>query len=215
VADRPIIMATTMVRAILNGRKTQTRRIAKGITEHHERDSDLVCPFGKIGDRLYVREKWMPHGLEAECTGPEDVAYAATCSEAQHAIYKWRPSIHMPKWAARIWLEITNVRLERLNDITNDDAFKEGVCDFVESMDRPNSWKGLSQDGRNAMVSVTYGDTLADGGIAACSSFQRAFRHLWESVKGMDSWDENPWVWVIEFKRVKDQGCVCLEHNEN
>lgn len=185
-----------MVRAILDGRKTQTRRIVKAVPTTHDfhgwimsstctkdegkacwaiGDSPLLkdpirlnCPFGKIGDRLWVRETWQC-GLCTEST----FAYRAThkpsdLEEGWSEIIKWRPSSQIPRWASRILLEITGVRVARLQDISGEDARSEGfICT----------------------------DSPAMGDIDE-------FSHAWKSTYGEDSWQANPWVWVIEFKRV-------------
>lgn len=192
--ERPIIFSSEMVRAILDGRKTQTRRVIR----NPERLSGLMlegeavdwCPYGRPGDLLYVREAWRPrwtpergHILRYRADGsdsPEDGALASRIAE----IYSrrgspdhkqpWRPSIHMPKWAARIWLEVTAVRVERVQEISVWDARDEGVQ--VE--------------------------THPDGGIK--SGYIDGFRKLWDSINADRAygWEENPWCWVVSFKRV-------------
>ena len=216
--ERPIRFNAPMVRALLNGSKTQTRRVVKPTPEADQVLGTITgsrgfvysidqtpfvqypavrrirwdCPYGQPGDLLWVRETWRgivqvngPHepyqtGVARYVPDPEHckkVEYAATytasCKEA------WLPSIHMPRWASRITLEVTAVRVERLHDITADDAMVEGIV------------------------------RLADGGYAAdkdgrhyhAASARHAYASLWEPVNGPDSWDANPWVWVIEFRR--------------
>lgn len=178
--ERPILFSAPMVRAILDGRKNQTRRALNpqpdgGIqfnpcTPHgvlNGKGDTLICKFGKRGDRLWVRETWSQHPQFA------DIAFRADGEEFEDSdgftwILKWKPSIHMPRWASRIMLEITNVRVERLRDIGEDDAIAEGVS--------------LS----NFPMIPIY-----------------EYKELWESLNGKGSWDLNPWVWVIEFKRIK------------
>lgn len=196
--ERPIIFSAPMVRGILDDRKTQTRRIAKvtsdgckegSITplagfvprsiEHHI----SYCPYGKPGDRLWVRETFCYH---------DDLAiylYKADCDSS----VRWKPSIHMPRSASRILLEITCVRVERLQDISEDDAIAEGL-------------KAITKDGRT----IKYGIPDSDGypgndnhGWHWCDwnvSPVVAYKRLWESINGHGSWDLNPWVWVVEFK---------------
>ncbi|MER3188659.1 hypothetical protein ABUJ41_20295 [Salmonella enterica subsp. enterica serovar Chester] len=195
--ERGMIFNAEMVRAILEGRKTQTRRPIKWkqtrFTEIGEREDGSnwpwsedtekacdywhPCPFGAVGDRIWVRETfgWQirrdPVGGTGEfrvyrATTPDAVRYQTASGEA--APMKWVPSIHMPRRASRITLEITDVRVERLNSITESDAEAEGVTD------------------------TGFGYLLVDG-----------FRYLWKSIYGDDSWQANPWVWVIEFKRVE------------
>ncbi|ECJ2855778.1 hypothetical protein FNO15_18285 [Salmonella enterica subsp. diarizonae] len=195
-----------MVRAILEGRKTQTRRvlgtyqdavkfcpewdvngkqifIVLGEKDHTGMNpviTAIPCPFGQPGDRIWVRETFRVH---SRATDVATLVYRASVrnswTEQTHRVpvavcnkpatpEKWTPSIHMPRWSSRITLEITDVRVERLNSITESDAEAEGVTD------------------------TGFGDLLVDG-----------FRYLWKSIYGDDSWQANPWVWVIEFKRVE------------
>jgi hypothetical protein len=179
--ERPILFSAPMVRAILEGRKTQTRRIVKpqpdGIrAKFHHFDfvgqavftdgSYVQCPYGKPGDRLWVRESFS--------RSPLGVLYRADFVKTARASRwgdRWRPSIHMPRVASRILLEITDVRVERLNEITEKDASAEGVSADVFLGDTPT-----------AIV---------------------PFCMLWESIHGPGSWEKNPWVWVIEFKIIE------------
>ncbi|MGT8683137.1 hypothetical protein [Klebsiella pneumoniae] len=230
--ERGMIFNGEMVRAILDGRKTQTRRPIKWkqtrFTEIGEREDGSKwpwsedaehacdfwhpCPFGAVGDRIWVRETWSDVNLD----GAPAVAYRADdevydlmeneslldedgafnyqdtrVSKYQFAAWhsdlisgiegNWRPSIHMPRWASRILLEITNVRVERLNSIHDVDAMREGIQNLTTC-------------------------SHADFGIPGVVNAQhpvRAFQLLWESIYGADSWRANPWVWVIEFKRVE------------
>jgi hypothetical protein len=214
MADHPILFSAPMVRAILAGTKTQTRRVVKWrnvdpglnlqfsglrtIRDHaglwalesdartsRETRCDVTpCPYGMPGDRLWVRETWAaPHRLDGHTprfmppTTP--VHYAA--SEDRGGLL-WRPSIHMPRWASRITLEITNVRVERLQVISEADARSEGVK-AMPGM----KWHSFAE---------------ADAGIPMHDHTARdAFHALWETINGADSWDANPWVWVVEFKR--------------
>ncbi|WP_240513345.1 hypothetical protein, partial [Enterobacter hormaechei] len=194
-----------MVRAILDGRKTQTRRVMKVQPSdgfhptHNGYDLDLnahwytpgvvdkngylqpakkdvfgvadenegyACPFGAVGDRILVRETFSPVPDHEEPAGCSAILYAA---DGNGPYGKWVPSIHMPRWASRITLEITGVRVERLNSISDSDASKEGCC----------------------IADMESGDCLSD-----------VFARLWTSIYGDESWKVNPWVWVIEFKVV-------------
>ncbi len=202
-AERPILLNDEMVRAILEGWKTQTRRVIKpqptlcersgfrwkgyayGIgSDHLETQCNFArpaCPQGKPGDRLWVRETWCAVD-DTELDGERWVDYRATPKySAEHPAgwenapdspeaLKWRPSIHMPRWASRITLEITDVRVERLQDISEDDSMAEGI---LFEGDQPSPRDNFSA--------------------------------LWELINGPDSWDANPWVWVIEFKRVNQE----------
>lgn len=215
--ERGMIFNGEMVRAILDGRKTQTRRIMKPQPEpcprgghwwpsnvfktmlHVEEEMQngkggwggLVgdaCPFGDVGDRIWVRETFQVPLVHEELfeeysaypekfETPEYCEYAADggvrpeyCDLDDNLRHGWRPSIHMPRWASRILLEITNVRVERLKNISDLDAICEG-CSTAD---------------------MKSGDCVAD-----------VFARLWASIYGSDSWNANPWVWVIEFKRVE------------
>jgi len=196
--ERPILFSAPMVRALLDGSKTQTRRVVKPqhlkFFEHSAAEmlgawDKRPMPHGHPGDRLWVREAWRgivqingPH--EAYSTGvaryvPDQeyckkVEFAAT-DEANGE--PWRPSIHMPRWASRITLEITSVRVERLQDISEADAMAEGIPADLLPLD---------------VARMPYPSSIAAGRYAA----------LWESINGPGSWDANPWVWVVEFKRV-------------
>jgi len=195
---RPILFSGPMVRALLDGRKTQTRRVVKTKSHHQieerddgslwpwmydgERDADawMSCPYGQPGDRLWVRETWAQPDRRSAGFGP--YIYAADWQERPK--HHWNPSIHMPRLASRITLEVTGVRVERLQDITPCDAVAEGL-------------QRLPASGRYV---VTNGDQYM--GFASTSPVE-IYRDLWESINGPGSWNENPWVWVIEFKRVE------------
>ncbi|HHV3970820.1 TPA: hypothetical protein ACUJSI_003780 [Klebsiella pneumoniae] len=219
--ERGMIFNGEMVRALLDGRKTQTRRPIKWkqtrFTEIGEREDGSKwpwsedaehacdfwhpCPFGAVGDRIWVRETWGVVSHELDEDGriqpwtpdrPATVIHEMPFGNGYysgHAIYAadgdftwgdddgyedgrscWKPSIHIPRAASRILLEITNVRVERLKSISDGDAVREG-CSTADMMS---------------------GDCVAD-----------VFARLWASIYGSDSWNANPWVWVIEFKRVE------------
>ncbi|HGM7000535.1 hypothetical protein [Serratia marcescens] len=214
--ERPVIFNGEMVRAILDGRKTQTRRVIANVSpdnciplQKQTKTKDGIythvmdapghglCPFGQVGDRLWVRETFAVLGNEDGCPidwdgnlikGDEKKAariYKASCWQepGNYGLWSipdrdtqyegtWRPSIHMPRWASRISLEITSVRVERLNDISEEDAKAEGV-------------KAGVCPGHEHMM------------------HQVAFSELWQSIYGAESWRANPWVWVISFRRVK------------
>lgn len=192
--ERPIIFSGLMVRAILDGRKTQTRRVLP----HGKYRLDLVapadggpsrCPFGQPGDRLWVREAHavVPRTAYARSEGveqvlrPDDDHDACVFREGWERSRpgRWRPSIHMPRWASRISLEIVGVRVERLKDISEDDAMAEGIQPFGDG-------NGFHvEDGRHYM-----------------SSARESYRSLWEQINGAGSWDANPFVWAVEFRRV-------------
>lgn len=235
--ELPIIFSAPMVRAIIDGRKTQTRRVVKPqppighewagwcIASTHSadegkstwaagagpclRDAHRVrCPYGQPGDRLWVREthaifsthgqhrkdgkRWGPWGGLPTTTSPDgtQIAYYREgfdrCDPG-----RWRPSIHMPRWASRITLEVTGVRVERLQAISEADALSEGVERHL------GGWFPYGIE--------TCLTTLVDGKERTAQFATEAagsFRMLWESFNGAGSWDLNPWVWVIEFRRL-------------
>ena len=189
VKERPILFSGPMVRAILEGRKTQTRRTYK-LQKEMEWYQDLggetegwytngigwwnveeeVCPYGKVGERLWVRE--------AFCASFKPMIYQA---DAKHKTYggepiKYKPSIHMPRRMSRIDLEITGVRVERLNEISEEDCYAEGIR------------------------------KIGDGGAGeldgARSTPRQLYSDLWVKINGPGSWAANPWVWVVEFKTI-------------
>lgn len=229
--ERPIIFNAEMVRAILDGRKTQTRRIVTpqpinrkvgmvnaGYCGHPELwlvDGDVGsytcngliapewrCPFGIIGDRLWVRETFQGPLMDESLLddyrkdadkfqNPKYCEYAADGGEKpeytdldDNLRYGWRPSIHMPRWASRINLQITKVRVERLNGISEADALAEG-CVALEGC----KWHTFEE----AKAGTPMHDHTA----------KDAFSALWQSIYGEESWSSNPWVWVIEFERVE------------
>ena len=194
--ERPILMSAPMVNALLSNAKTQTRRTIKpqpeysesvgfiwkgkaygvGISEQEQSARKYLaekCPYGEVGDRLWVRET---------CWINEDehlVSYRADGEFPDHMKgEKWKPSIFMPRWASRITLEITDIRVQRLEDISNDDAKAEGVdC-------APH---------RGGTCGVK------DTGIDQCAICP--YRDLWNTINGPKSWNENPWVWCLSFRR--------------
>ena len=205
--ERPILFSSDMVRAILDGRKTQTRRIIKpqpdvihngepywnvgGYRAWRHRGivnpmlmgtyNPLICKYGQPGDRNWVKETFIAgkgvggyaHGVCPD-TNPDgetiDVIYRADGMEVERLAGPWTPSIRMPRWASRITLEITGVRVERLQDISEEDAEAEGCKNSLHL-----------QGGRFA---------------------RENFEHLWWTINGDGSWEENPWVWVITFRKI-------------
>lgn len=229
--ERPILLNAPMVRATLEGRKTQTRRIVKpqpdipdwqnwyhmtpkngkerfrkvAVDWPDDDSDDIYCPYGQEGDRLWVRETWKyfdwtEDGYPFVMYSADDTRrlceqigddwgerlldiWAELSIKENYSIDKrasdrrWRPSIHMPRWASRILLEITGVRVERLNGINEADAIAEGI-----EQHKTGLWLPCAEKGK------------------AHIDPRLAYRDLWESINGPGSWAANPWVWVIEFK---------------
>ncbi|BCQ63169.1 hypothetical protein PBOI14_49190 [Pseudomonas sp. Boi14] len=221
IKERPILFNGPMVRAILEGRKTVTRRAVK--PQFQTAPIDVVdgvpswdsptnyagevqmntqrgksCPYGQRGDRLWVREAWVADA-QVNAIAPrylsqgEPNLYPADGSARQTgcamiAPGKGRPSIHMPRWASRILLEITDVRVERLQDISEEQALAEGIVGVAF---RPD-------DGFPICTGYMVGPD--DGKSVLETTAAKAFAKLWQSTGG--DWDANPWVWVVEFRRV-------------
>ena len=200
--ERPIIFSGPMVRAILEGRKTQTRRVIlpepylmSGIWRYSPRkDVDLnltdhadlaqhFAPYGQVGDRLWVRETWWcpPNNLARERVSYREVI-ATACGEEAAKKNTWKPSIFMPRWASRILLEITGVRAQWLQDITPSDAIAEG----------------------HPTGPIPSGFTDLAASKIACAYKVAWFRNLWDSLNAKRGygWDTNPWCWCLSFKRV-------------
>lgn len=203
VKERPIIFSGEMVSAILDGRKTQTRRVVKGVEGINQigRDSDnrwwhwkdniqhtpihIRCPYGKPGDRLWVRETFIHFDQTPTPTGeviPGGYGYRADLDDCGQVPVtdetgtclrtpkdNWKPSIYMPRAASRITLEITNVRVERLQSISEADAIAEGIANAAYAVNPVTN-----------------------------------FGNLWDKINGKKHhpWAGNPWVWVIEFKKI-------------
>jgi hypothetical protein len=219
--ERGMLFSKPMVLALLDGSKTQTRRLVKpqptidaqgnfcwngwnfGQTFEGPRIQSIAsplpgsitkkvhCPYGKPGERLWVRETF----AEVGNVDPGYLIYRASDYMEQVRKYRfdtflpeskvrWTPSIHMPRRASRIDLEITSVRVERLQDISEEDALAEGIQPISES-DGPNYFTA-NIDGWNLNFSTALG----------------AYQMLWEWINGAGSWDKNPWLWVVEFTRI-------------
>jgi hypothetical protein len=245
VKERPILFSGPMVRALLAGTKTQTRRVVKrqpaagatmagcdttgGWCDNHDGylgcDAGWQCPYGQPGERLWVREtlaieRWsreygdappLPkdrpwkHTPDDGSIDGEDVwrwpHYRATdpapdlscersrcrvCASGEPGPH-WIPSIHMPRWASRILLELVEVRAERLQDISKADAIAEGLERIAKTSDTTGGWAC----------------PLLDTGIGMVVDDPRqAYRGLWNSINGAGSWEANPWVWCLTFERV-------------
>lgn len=214
MTERGMIFNAEMVLAILDGRKTQTRRPIKWkqtrFTEIGEREDGSKwpwsedaehacdfwhpCPFGAVGDRIWVRETWARYNIDQNS---HDIAYRATTPEDWPEEGRWRPSIHMPRWASRILLEITGVRVERLNAISEEDAQREGV--HTEVWDQTVVARNYAA--RDEFFQFWSEDMPHY--VEMNQLYRSSFRSLWESIYGAENWQANPWVWVIEFKRVE------------
>ncbi len=215
--EHPILFSAPMILAILDGKKTQTRRAFKDKANWHfiEGKGDIsICPYGQVGDRLWARETFgvVSHAFDDNGGiidwNPDRHAVAihempfGNGYYSGHVIYRadgefswcdddgafdekscWKPSIHMPRVASRITLEIIDIRVERLNEISEQDALSEGVvidtspCDHI----------------RRSCDDIGCAGQTAKG----------MFKWLWKLIYGKDSWQQNPWVWVVEFKRIQ------------
>lgn len=233
--ERPILFSGEMVRAILDGRKTQTRRVckiqpmlanfsdgpmAKGRYPKDWDEEDLAyfvetfCPYGSPGTRLWVRETWADY-TEFVSLDPDDmvplpegygcIAYKSDMEVRQYGVtlrepedwkadrdhkIRWRPSIHMPRWASRLTLEVTDVRVERVQDI--------GIYDIAA--------EGLDISGLVAGFEVESDYAPGDSPQDFVDAAREEFQELWDSINAKRGygWDTNPWVWVVEFKRVEE-----------
>jgi len=226
MTERPILFSDAMVRAILAGTKTITRRVLtpqpheetgpisvgryhptvvrRGLEEPgderfgaHTSEQSWPCPYGEPGDRLWVREAWSYYGGDEylyQCD-PMAVGFRASDDFGGRLIPgcrsipggRWRPSIHMPRWASRLTLEVTSVRVERVQSITEDDARAEGCS------------------GHDPEPVAEGGTIYAMKGRSSAPSPLAHFRALWDSINGARpgcSWADSPWVWVVGFRRV-------------
>lgn len=208
--EKPILFSKPMVRAIVSGTKTQTRRVIKNLIAYDDRwvwkiskhstltvavGERIKSPYGEAGERLWVRERWRAMAGSMTLIGTDGcknlIDYYSgfqewkTCSYEQFLspdnfeLGKWKPSIHMPRWVSRIDLEITKIRVERLQDISEEDAKAEG-CEIGWT-----SPQKISEERRK--------------------DYRGGFQQLWQSINGENSWSENPWVWVVEFKKIKPE----------
>lgn len=204
--ELPILMNGPMVRATLDSRKMVTRRLVKPqpdivaggfpvqFTPDDQRlgrlGKSINCPCGRPGDQLWVRETWGQ--LYPLLCDEEPVFWRADYSDEElraQLLPKWRPSIHMPRWASRITLEVTGVRVERLHEIEDGGCWDEGIESWLE-ID-----KNLPRH--------------SDGTPAKYNSPKQAFAAMWKSIYGASSWTDNSWVWVIEFKKLPGTPTPC------
>lgn len=193
--ERPILFSGAMVRALLAGTKTQTRRVVKFQGKDLEtllglKNQAACCPYGQPGDRLWVREAFCK--IIGQSGGWIETDYRATYNhgfrlgDTLSLKKRWTPSIHMPRDASRITLEITDVRVERLQDISEADAIAEGIERLDDFFDCP-CYRAYDEPQGSDVV-------FPDDPIGSYAS-------LWTSINGPGSWDANPWVWVVEFRR--------------
>ena len=206
MAIKPILFNTEMVRAIMDGRKSCTRRLVKFLSGENPRwtgyiKDGLMLYNGKNepcirkapyqpGDILYVRETWHKYikrvGEGKSCHLAEFYGYKASIANSEDADEPWKPSIHMPKEAARIWLKVTNMRVERLQDITEDGAEAEGAIDNRGFIHSPEDEYDRIYTAREHFIGI----------------WDRTIKKSDLDIYG---WDANPWVWVIEFERCEPQ----------
>lgn len=209
--ERPILFSTPMVQALLQGTKTQTRRVVKTAGVEYvaqrivycdgkwqgESGRIIKCPYGQIGDLLWVRESFrltQPYEPETYYFGYKDGFDSTNPASSKYDFAEpdvWKPSIHMPKEAARIWLRITNIRVERLQDISEADAKAEGVALHERGVHYLNYY-----DQKHSTTQFIYN----------CRNAYDSFRSLWYVINGKRdepfAWYKNPWVWVIDFERI-------------
>lgn len=203
--ERPILFSGSMVRAILNGTKTVTRRKVKGLAldwlkdftpEFIADEGNRFSPYGYAGDTLWVRETYTQNGLayyryKADYDDPKSALFT-TPSVPEKFRGKWKPGIHMPRAACRLFLVVTSVRIEKLGSITPEQAIAEGIQSY-----------------KYASGVVRYRDYMADASgyghpdhdYPTVSDPVQSFRTLWESING--PWDPETWVWVIEFEKTE------------
>lgn len=221
--EKPIIFSTDMVKAIIDGRKTQTRRLiqpkkknAEGfkvgkrvhsnevysvweIDENEHEICDLACPYGQSGDTLWVREPFSYLEPEHFFRGSRFVYKADIDWDSEEVRqdyikagypYQWKPSIYMPREAARLFLKIKSIRVERLQDITEEDALAEGS--FLDRC----TCSQMSRKNDDTPIKKMFHQTW-------CCIHGYEFSSLWDSINGKKHpWNSNPWVWVIEFEKI-------------
>jgi len=251
--ERPILFCAAMVRALLDGTKTQTRRVCKSqpysnghgwdgndvmchndyltpsamlmdyraggvtYTTSNMEGWDFCCPYGQPGDRLWVRESFYQSepfaGTEirlGETVRSTKTTISYVADQYEIAPGRCRPSIHMPRWASRILLEIVSVRVEQLNDCSEADAKAEGVMQLdAGDCQRPERRTKEGWSLCPTCAGTGLHSTLGAGGgvnfdvdCHNCDTHAKLYRHLWESINGAGSWAINPGVWVIEFRRI-------------
>lgn len=199
---RPMLFSTPMVHALLNGTKRQTRRLVNGTIPLGNFDETLKKSVLKVGSIIWVRETFaevsitkFSNGLNVGLTGKPKTGH-----DLVHYIYKadhinddklkWKPSLFMPKDACRLFLEVTDIRIERLNEISESDAVAEGILDMFYGKDIAGNAYFNYMDKKGGW------DCVADDAI-------HSYQTLWQKINGINSWSENPFVWVYTFKVVE------------
>lgn len=200
--EKPILFKSDMVRAILEGRKTETRRIIKFKDLpleplHHniwksqsgwqDGDIKIKCPYGQVGDRLWVRETWCADCGKQVCYRENMVRCEQRATHFPNRCHPWHPSIHMFRKYSRITLEITDIKVERVQDITEEGAKAEGIKVLpLQSEKDESAWYQSAP------------------GINQARTAKQSFQKLWDSInkKRGFGWESNPWVWVVKFKRL-------------
>ena len=232
VRERPILFSGPMVRAIFAGRKTQTRRVVDpqpqpnggagfvpiepyrtpnntwnwviAATGHGCRDP-FPCPYGVPSDRLWVREAWARGHSLTPASGDRVIYRAEGEVEDSSSRGPWRPSIFMPRWASRLTLEVVSVRVERLQEIGEQDAQSEGV-DVAQRAAAPGDERrrcvhcGKHKNEHVGSANVCFG---SNGELYSNRTYRGGFAGLWDSINGKRApWVSNPWVWVVEFRKL-------------
>lgn len=235
MTELPILFKAPMIRAILDGSKTQTRRIVKPQPESNckvhapyvpgrpafciwpgsdpDENGDHVdhfanCPYGAIGHRLWVketaalwREGWDRNGHVVYRADMKDRNGNDFSQPDLMGLSKWRPSIFMPRWASRITLEVVAIRVQRLQDIGARDCMKEGApSTTLEQMYEPEILEAITKAEPEAKRKMMMRTAPMKADLPP--SPKQWYQDLWNQINGAGSWDANPWVWVIEFKRV-------------
>jgi hypothetical protein len=174
VNEHGVIFQGWGVRAILEGHKTQTRRAIRNPEKYEGiRECAFCCPYGQSGDLLWVRETWKPH-VDKTVHTPAIYRADYTHDRLADSLGPWRPSIHMPRWASRLTLHLTDVRVQRVQEISEEDAQAEGV-EAMYLDDLGQTWK----------------------------SYRRGFESIWDSINAKRGygWTANPWIWALTFER--------------
>jgi hypothetical protein len=232
-SEKPIIFSGPMVRAILDGKKTQTRRVVKPQpgalvinagkvsahakpawrweTQHEQVEAPFACPYGKPGDTMWVRETCdFCAGDEFVPVADRRIVYRADDEQAKPTTFgRWCSPIHMPRWASRLSLRITDVRVERLQEISEEDAKAEGVepldSDAPESRGPDDFDYALCGNcgGLRLYTAFRDGGAMPDTDCGQCDTHAKRFQWAWHSINGKRApWASNPWVWVVSFERI-------------